>query len=98
MARKIVVVYIISMWDIYHNFVIHGLVGWLNCLIVKTYFPSYLSFLTLRQMLVVIICICLSVPIILVNMITQSVYPMNPPTLQGGEEEGVEEPKSYVDL
>ena len=30
------------------------------------------------------LCVCLSVPIILVNMITQSVNPINPPNLLGG--------------
>ena len=35
LAEK-VVVRIISMWHIYHNFVIDGLVGWLSFLIVKT--------------------------------------------------------------
>ena len=61
-------------------------------------FPYYSSFLTLGQRVAVISCICLSVPIILVNMITESVYPINPPNLQGGGEEGVEGPEWYIDL
>ena len=32
------------------------------------------------------------------NMITESVYPINPPNLQGGGEEGVEGPEWYIDL
>ena len=36
LSGKIVVVHITSMRDIYHNFVMEGLVGWLSFLIVKT--------------------------------------------------------------
>ena len=72
LARRIVVVHI-SMWDIYHNFLYNRwfsrLAKFLDC--KDCYFPSYLSFLTLGQRVVVIPCICLSVPIILVNVITQ---------------------------
>ena len=33
---------------------------------------------------IVVTCACPSVPVILVNMIAQSVYPINPPNLHGG--------------
>ena len=53
LAGKIVVVHIISMRNIYHNFLCNRLldclVSWLSFLIVKTYFPYYVSFLTLGQ-------------------------------------------------
>ena len=72
LVGRIVVVHI-SLWDIYHNFLYNRwfsrLAKFLDC--KDCYFPSYLSFLTLGQRVVVIPCICLSVPIILVNMITQ---------------------------
>ena len=33
-----------------------------------------------------------------VHMITQSIYPINPPNLQVGGEKDVEGPKRYIDL
>ena len=96
LTGKIVVVHIISMYDICHNFLCNRrfsrLAKFLDC--KDCYFPYHLSFLSLGQRVVVISCIGLSVPIILVNMITQSVYQINPPDWQGGEED-VEGPKSY---
>ena len=104
LAEKIVVVRTISMWDIWHNF----LCSWwfshfaklLDC--KDCCFPHYLflilSLFSWRIDIVTCICLsvclsaCLSVPIILVN----SVYPMNVPNLQGGEE-GVEGPNRYID-
>ena len=99
-GRLLLSILLISMWDIYHNFLYNRwfsrLAKFLDC--KDCYFPSYLSFLTLGQRVVVISCICQSVPIILVNMIIQSVYSICPPNLHGGREEGVEGPKRYIDL
>ena len=52
-----------------------------------TCYFSVIRFLTLGlfgRRVIVVTCVCLSVPIILVNTITQSVYQINPPNLQGG--------------
>ena len=53
--------------------------------------PIHVQFLTLGlfgERVIVVTCVCpsvrLSVPIILVNTITQSVYPISPPKLLGG--------------
>ena len=59
-----------------------------NCLIVKTYFPYYLSFLTLSKRSVVIICIkecCHHLHFSICShhpcQYDNSVYPINPPNL-----------------
>ena len=85
LSGKIVVVHIISMQDIYHNFLCNRwfsrLAKFLDC--KDCYFPYYLSFLTLGQRFS---CNQLHLSISShhpINMITESVYPINPPNLQG---------------
>ena len=80
---------LISMRDIYHNFLYNRWFSRLaNFLIVKTYFPYYLSFLTLSKRSVVIICIkecCHHLHFSICShhpcQHDNSVYPINPPNL-----------------
>ena len=52
-------------------------------IVVTCICPSVHLFVCLSFRLSVCLYVCLSVPIILVNTITQSVYPINPQNLQG---------------
>ena len=76
--------YLVCGISIITFFVIDGLVSWLSFLIVKTVKSLLLTILNPRsKVLLSSAAFVLSVPIILFNMITESVYPTNPPNLQG---------------